>query len=124
DAARIDPFFSTLGFKFRPGCFTNDCAPTLKGRPAEPGPAINYLATVYDTFRHALMVAMAERVPGWKSTSEADHDQVLIDLFAAAADEMSDYQRRVVAEASLPTARKRVSLARQARLVDYHLHEG
>ena len=35
------------------------------------------------------MVAMAERVPGWQSTSEADHDQVLIDLFAAAADELS-----------------------------------
>ena len=120
----IDPFFSTLGFKFRPGCFTNDCAPALKGRPAEPGPAINYLAKDYDTFRHALMVAMAERVPGWQSTSEADHDQVLIDLFAAAADELSDYQDRVVNEAYLTTARKRVTLARQARLVDYHLHEG
>ena len=124
DAARIDPFFITLGFKFRPGCFTNDCAPTLKGRPAEPGPAINYLAKDYDTFRHALMVAMAERVPGWKSTSEADHDQVLIDLFAAAADELSDYQDRVMNEAYLASARKRVTLARHARLVDYHLHEG
>jgi hypothetical protein len=70
------------------------------------------------------MVAMAERVPGWASTSEADHDQVLIDLFAAAADELSDFQDRVMAEAYLGTTRKRVSLARHARLVDYHLHEG
>ena len=124
DAARIDPFFSTLGFKFRPGCFTNDCAPALPGRPAEPGPAIDYLAKDYDTFRHALMVAMAARVPGWKSTSEADHDQVLIDLFAAAADELSDYQDRVMNEAYLASARKRVTLARHARLVDYHLHQG
>ena len=38
DASRIDPFFSTLGFKFRPGCFTNDCAPPLPGRPAAAGP--------------------------------------------------------------------------------------
>jgi hypothetical protein len=124
DAARVDPFFSTLGFKFRPGCFTNDCSPRLEGRPLEPGPAINYLAKDYETFRHVLMVAMAERVPGWKSTSEADHDQVLIDLFAAAADELSDYQDRVMNEAYLASARTRVTLARHGRLVDYHLHEG
>jgi hypothetical protein len=67
---------------------------------------------------------MAERVPGWQSTSEADHDQVLIDLFAAAADELSDYQDRVANEAYLASARGRVTLARHARLVDYHLHEG
>ncbi|MFH0344329.1 MAG: baseplate J/gp47 family protein [Chromatiales bacterium] len=124
DASRIDPFFSTLGFKFRPGCFTNDCAPSLPGRPAAPGPVIDYLAKDYDSFRHTLMTAMAERVPAWQSTSEADHDQVLIDLFAAAADELSDFQDRVMSEAYLATTRKRVSLARHARLVDYHLHEG
>jgi hypothetical protein len=124
DASRIDPFFSTLGFKFRPGCFTNDCAPSLPGRPPAPGPVIDYLAKDYDSFRHTLMTAMAERVPGWQSTSEADHDQVLIDLFAAAADELSDFQDRVLNEPYLATTRKRVSLARHARLVDYHLHEG
>ncbi|MGH6689630.1 MAG: baseplate J/gp47 family protein [Gammaproteobacteria bacterium] len=124
DASLIDPFFSAIGFKFRPGCFTNDCAPAQPGRPPAPNPAIDYLARDYDSFRHTLMVAMAERVPGWVSTSEADHDQVLIDLFAAAADELSDFQDRVMAEAYLATTRKRVSLARQARLVDYHLHEG
>lgn len=124
DASRIDPFFAAMGFKFRPGCFTNDCAPQLPGRPAQPGPAIDYLAKDYDSFRHVLMTAMAARVPGWKSTSEADHDQVLIDLFAAAADELSDFQDRVMSEAYLATTRKRVSLARHARLMDYHLHEG
>jgi hypothetical protein len=124
DGSRIDPFFSAIGFKFRPGCFTNDCAPAQPGRPPAPNPAIDYLAKDYDSFRHTLMVAMAERVPGWASTSEADHDQVLIDLFAAAADELSDFQDRVMGEAYLATTRKRVSLARQARLVDYHLSEG
>lgn len=124
DASRIDPFFSSLGFKFRPGCFTNDCAPPQEGRPLSPGPAIDYLAKDYDSFRHTLLTAMAQRVPGWNSTSEADLDQVLIDLFAAAADELSDYQDRVMAEAYLATVRKRVSLARHARLMDYHLHEG
>ncbi len=124
NASLIDPFFSAIGFKFRPGCFTNDCAPVQSGRPPAPNPAIDYLAKDYDSFRHTLMVAMAERVPGWASTSEADHDQVLIDLFAATADELSDFQDRVMAEAYLATTRKRVSLARHARLVDYHLLEG
>lgn len=124
NASLIDPFFSAIGFKFRPGCFTNDCAPVRSGRPPAPNPAIDYLAKDYDSFRHTLMVAIAERVPGWASTSEADHDQVLIDLFAAAADELSDFQDRVMAEAYVATTRKRVSLARHARLVDYHLHEG
>lgn len=124
DANLIDPFFSAIGFKFRPGCFTNDCAPAPSGRAPAPNPAIDYLARDYDAFRHTLMVAMAERVPGWNSTSEADQDQVLIDLFAAAADELSDFQDRVMAEAYLGSTRKRVSLARHARLMDYHLHEG
>ncbi|HEY8613612.1 MAG TPA: baseplate J/gp47 family protein, partial [Roseomonas sp.] len=62
--------------------------------------------------------------PGWVETSEADLDQVLIDLFAAAADELSDMQDRVMNEAWLATARNRVSLTRHARLVDYHVHQG
>lgn len=124
DASRIDPLFSSLGFKFRPGCFSNDCALKARGRPPVPNPPIDYLAKDYDSFRHTLMAAMAQRVPGWEATSEADQDQVLIDLFAAAADELSDYQDRVANEAYLASARKRVSLARHARLVDYHLHEG
>src|SRR3990172_4755172 len=120
----IDPFFASLPFKFRPGCFGNDCTPAPVRSAIVRGPAIDYLAKDYDSLRHTLMVAMAERVPGWASTSEADHDQVLIDLLAAAADELSDYQDRVANEAYLATARKRVSLARHARLMDHHIHEG
>lgn len=50
DASLIDPFFSRINFKFRPGCFTNDCAPQLPGRPAAPGPVIDYLAKDFDCF--------------------------------------------------------------------------
>ena len=125
DPARIDPFFATLGFKFRPGCFTNACAPDWEaGRPRVVPPKIDYLAKDYDSFRHQLIAAMMDRVPGWQASSEADFDQVLIGLFAAAGDELSDYQDRVMAEATLGNARKRVSVARHARLMDYHIHEG
>ena len=120
----MDPVFSEMDFKFRPGCF-NLCAPDWKAAP-EPreDPAIDYLAKDYDSFRHTMISAMMERVPGWQPTSEADLDQVLIDLFSAAADELSDYQDRVMNEAYLGTARKRVSLAKHARLMDYHIHQG
>lgn len=125
DPTRIDPFFAELPFKFRPGCFTTDCAPSwAPGRAPSPVPVIDYLAKDYDSFRHTLIAAMMHRVPGWQVTSEADLDQVLIDLFAAAADELSDYQDRVANEAYLATARSRISLARHARLVDYHVHQG
>lgn len=122
---RIDPYFAALPFKFRPGCFGGDCKPEWQaGRPRALAPAIDYLAKDYDSFRHTLIAAMMQRVPGWQVSSEADLDQVLIDLFAAAADELSDFQDRVMNEAWLGSARKRVSLARHARLVDYHIHQG
>jgi hypothetical protein len=121
----MDPIFSTLHFKFRPGCFTTDCAPEWEKAPApKVNPVIDYLAKDYESFRHTLIAAMSQRVPGWRPTSEADLDQVLLELFSAAADELSDYQDRVMNEAYLGTARKRVSLARHARLMDYHIHQG
>ena len=121
----VDPLFSEIDFKFRPGCFNIDCAPEWERASAPPPePAIDYLAKDFDSFRHTLITAMMERVPGWQPTSEADLDQVLLELFSAAADELSDYQDRVMNEAYLASARKRVSLARHARLMDYHIHQG
>ncbi|HKQ31544.1 MAG TPA: hypothetical protein VJS66_09680 [Burkholderiales bacterium] len=121
----IDPIFHEIEFKFRPGCFNLNCAPNFgSGNALATEPVIDYLAKDYDSFKHVLIGAMQERVPGWQPTSEADLDQVLIDLIAADADETSDFQDRVVSEGNLATARKRVSIARHARLMDYHIHQG
>ena len=122
--ARVDPFLSAIDFKFRPGCFTHPCACAPDHRAAPDQPIIDYLAKDYGSFRSTLMGAMQERVPGWAFSSEVDFDQVLIDLFSAAGDELSDFQDRVMNEAYLGTARKRVSVARHARFMDYHIHEG
>jgi len=119
------PALSQIKFKFRPGCFSTECAPCIEpGTKAPIEPAIDYLAKDYDSFRHTMIAAMMQRVPGWTPTSEADLDQTLLELFSAAGDELSDFQDRVMNEAYLGTARKRVSLARHARLVDYHIHQG
>jgi len=121
----VDPVFNEIDFKFRPGCFNVNCAPDWDpgDRPLDE-PPIDYLAKDYDSFRHTMISAMMQRVPEWQTSSEADLDQVLLDLFSAAADELSDYQDRVMNEAYLASTRKRVSLARHARLMDYHIHQG
>ncbi|OGO54591.1 MAG: putative baseplate assembly protein [Chloroflexi bacterium RBG_16_72_14] len=122
----MDPLFRRLDFRFRPGCFTTECDPDWCP-PAvsdEPAPAIDYLARDFDSFKHTLIAAMMDRVPGWRPTSEADLDETLIELLSVRADELADLQDRVMAEAYLGTARKRVSIARHARLMDYHLHQG
>ncbi|MEO7232689.1 MAG: putative baseplate assembly protein [Polaromonas sp.] len=120
----MDPLLNALPFKFRPGCFNLNCTPSERVKPPPIEPEIDYLARDYDSFRHVLIAAMMRRVPGWSPTSEADLDQVLIDLIAANADEQADYHDRVLNERSIATARKRVSLARHARLMDYHVHQG
>jgi len=122
--AGIDPLFSSVGFKFRPGCFRTDCDPSPGAPPPETDPAIDYLAKDYESFRHTLITALRRRVPGWEPTSDVDLSMVLVDQLAAAADELSDFQDRAVAERSIATARKRLSLARHARLMDYHIHQG
>lgn len=121
---KIDPVFSAIDFKFRPGCFNSNCAPPATGEDAAAEPVIDYMARDFESFKHVLIGAMRDRVPGWEPTSEADLDQVLIDLIAADADELADHQDRVMNEAYFGLARKRVSLARHARLMDYHIHQG
>lgn len=122
--AQFDPLLAEISFKFRPACFNMNCAEVERPRALPPQPAIDYLAKDFDSFKHTLICAMQQRVPGWQPTSEADLDQVLIDLIAADADELSDFQDRMLNEAFLASARKRVSLARHARLMDYHIHQG
>lgn len=125
DPVIMDPVVNEIDFKFRPGCFNINCAPDWKPAPRPPDePVIDYLAKDYDSFRHTMIAALLQRVPDWQPSSEADLDEVLLDLFSAAADELSDYQDRVMNEAYLASARKRVSLARHARLMDYHIHQG
>jgi hypothetical protein len=122
--AGFDPVFAALEFRFRPGCFSANCKPLPVYSPAVAQPAIDYLAKDYDSFRHTMIVAMMQRVPNWQATTEAALDVALLDLFCAAADELSNYQDRVMQEAYWPTAQKRISLRRHARLMGYYPYEG
>jgi Baseplate J-like protein len=122
--AGFDPIFGDIVFRFRPGCFSSNCSPLVNHLPGVPQPTIDYMAKDYDSFRHTVISAMMQRVPSWQPTSEASLDLVLLDLFSAAADELSNYQDRVMQEAYWATAQNRITLRRQARLMDYFIHEG
>ena len=63
-------------------------------------------------------------VPGWEGRHAADLGVMLAELFAHVGDQLSYQQDAVATEAYLGTARRRVSVRRHARLVDYRLHDG
>jgi hypothetical protein len=67
---------------------------------------------------------MAVLLPDWTDRSPADIGVTLIELFAYLGDRLSYRQDAVAQEAALSTARRRVSVRRHARLLDYHVHEG
>ena len=70
-------------------------------------------------FTQALSDFSALRYPNWAERSEADFGVMMLEALSAIADELSYYQDRVAAEATIGTATQRVSLVRHARLVDY-----
>ena len=121
-SSKLDQYYSTTTFSFRPNCNTNlDCdapaapCPPLEGNP----PPIEYLAKDFLSFRQALLDCSALRYPEWQERAEADFGMMFLEALSAMADDLSYTQDRVAAEATLPTATQRRSIVRQARLVDY-----
>jgi hypothetical protein len=87
-------------------------------------PEIDYLSKDYASFRQLMLDHLALRVPTWREQSEADVGIALVELLAYAADYLSYYQDAVGTEAYLGTARRRPSIKRHVRLLDYTLGEG
>jgi hypothetical protein len=85
---------------------------------------IDYLARDFDSFRQLLLERMSFYVPDWRERNPSDLGVTLIEVLAYAADYLSYYQDAVATEAYLATARRRISVRRHARLLDYRLHEG
>lgn len=124
--AGFDPRYYRLEFSFKAGCPSDlDCAPPPACMPdLAPAPDINYLAKDYSSFRQLLLDRLALTMPGWKERHVPDLGITLVEVLAYVGDHLSYYQDAVATEAYLDTARRRVSVRRHARLVDYHLHEG
>jgi len=126
DPASLDPQLSFLDFTFKAECPSDfDCAnQPPPACPPQPTPHIDYLAKDYLSFRQAMLDRLATLAPQWRERNAADLGVALVELFAHVGDLLSYRQDAVATEAYLGTARRRVSVRRHARLVDYYLHEG
>lgn len=122
----MDPIFCCVEFSFKidcPGEF--DCEVLPKCTPQRAAePLIDYMAKDYASFRRLMLDRLSIIMPDWKERNQADLGIALVELLAYAGDYLSYYQDAVATEAYLDTARKRVSLRRHSRLLDYPMHDG
>lgn len=101
-----------------------DCAsePPLPAPATEP--ELDYLARDFSSFKRLLFDRLALLQPNAPKREPALFQTALVELLAAAADELAYFQDAVATEAHLASARLRTSVRRHARLLDYRIHEG
>jgi hypothetical protein len=122
----FDPLLAEVPFSFKIHCEGEfDCAERDECPPtAVPTPYINYLARDYASFRQLILDRLAVVMPDWRERSPADLGVTLVELLAYVGDHLSYAQDALATEAYLGTARRRASVRRHARLVDYAMHDG
>jgi hypothetical protein len=122
----FDGPMSAVEFGFKAECpDESDCAQEGACPPAErPGHDIDYLAKDYQSFRRLMLDRITTLSPEWTERHAADFGVSLVELLAYVGDHLSYQQDAVGTEAYLATARRRVSVRRHARLIDYRIDEG
>lgn len=122
----FDQLLSEIDFSFKMDCSNDfDCKSSQVCPPESmPVPEINYMAKDYASFRQVMLDHMSVLMPDWRERNKADIGIVLVELLAYVADYLSYRQDAVATEAYLGTARRRISVRRHARLVDYFMHDG
>lgn len=122
----FDPILSSIDFSFKVACPSDFDCKIDRVRPTEldKQPEIDYLAKDYASFRQLMLDRMALVTPQWRERNGADLGITLVELLAYVGDHLSYQQDAVATEAYLGTARRRTSVRRHARLVDYVMHDG
>jgi hypothetical protein len=122
----FDPRYSSLDFSFKVNCPNDfDCQTELVCPPVvRSEPEFDYLAKDYSSFRQLILDRLTLIAPHWQERHIPDLGITLIELLAYVGDYLSYYQDAVATEAYLDTARRRISVRRHVRLVDYRMHEG
>ncbi|GAB7186591.1 phage baseplate assembly protein J [Kitasatospora sp. Ki12] len=122
----FDPRYASTGFSFGADCPSPyDCRTEESCPPAAPASAvIDYTARDYESLRRLVLDRMSLTTPGWTERHLPDLGITLVELLAYTADQLSYQQDAVATEAYLDTARRRVSVRRHVRLIDYAVHEG
>lgn len=121
-----DPQLSHVEFSFKAACPNEfDCkADEILTLEKLIEPKIDYLAKDYASFRRIILDRLSLILPEWKERNPADQQIMLVELLAYLGDHLSYYQDAAATEAYLGTARKRISVRRHARLLDYNMHDG
>ncbi|WP_328429412.1 putative baseplate assembly protein [Streptomyces sp. NBC_00443] len=122
----FDQRYHSAAFAFRPDCPTPfDCKEEEQPASDFPStPVVDYTARDYDTIRKLLLDRLALTTPDWVERNPADLGVTLVELLAYTGDQISYQQDAVATEAYLDTARRRVSVRRHVRLIDYAMHDG
>jgi hypothetical protein len=122
----FDPRYACLEFSFKVDCPSDLDCKDERACPPEPRrePEINYLAKDYASFRQLILDRLALTMPDWRERHVPDLGIALVEVLAYTGDYLSYFQDAVATEAYLNTARRRISVRRHARLVDYPMHEG
>lgn len=122
----FDPLLSKIDFSFKIDCPNDFDCQDEQSCPPEPRaePEIDFLAKDYASFRQLMLDRMAVLMPQWKERNAADIGIALVELLAYVGDYLSYQQDAIATEAYLGTARRRISVRRHARLVDYFMHDG
>lgn len=122
----FDPLLTEVVFSFKVECPSEfDCKQSpVCPEPVDPVPPIDYLAKDYASFRRLLLDRLSVVMPDWKERLAADIGVTLVEVMAYAGDRLSYYQDAAGSEAYLGTARRRSSIRRHARLLDYAMHDG
>jgi hypothetical protein len=123
---QVDRFFSHAPFTLDSGpavAIDPKPVPSLAAR-TQHAAEIDYLTKDFNSFKQLMLDQLSLVVPQWKERHEADIGMVMVEIMAYAADYLSYFQDSVGTEAYLSTARRRVSVRRHARLLDYPLNEG
>ncbi|MDH6224170.1 putative baseplate assembly protein [Streptomyces sp. MJP52] len=122
----FDQRYHSATFAFRPDCPSPfDCVEEEAATSDFPtAPVIDYTARDYDTIRELLLDRLALTTPDWVERNPADLGTTLVELLAYTGDQISHQQDAVATEAYLDTARRRVSVRRHVRLIDYAMHDG
>ena len=122
----FDPVLSAIDFSFKVACPSEFDCRTEQVCPPEPRvrPEINYLAKDYASFHQLMLDRMALVAPEWRERNAADLGIALVEVLAYVGDYLSYQQDAIATESYLGTARRRISVRRHARLVDYHMHDG
>ncbi|NJR49174.1 MAG: putative baseplate assembly protein [Leptolyngbyaceae cyanobacterium CSU_1_3] len=122
----FDSQLARVEFVFRTEALTNlnQQGDRAIATAAQAPPPIDYLTKDYASFRQLMLNRLAITTPQWQERNPADLGIMLVELLAYTADHLSYYQDAVATESYLGTARKRVSVCRHARLLDYFVHNG